>query len=202
MKKLLNTLYVQSQGSYLRQEGETVVVERERAVVARIPIHTLSGIVCFGNVLDFESLSLTATLTNSFSDSFGTGAFSLAFDWIYDDGKLSAERTCKSFLQVRQWISRVCPGSVLGHAVWNGSREGGASSALAAPAAVQKRGATPPNLSASRSRTVRTNARPSKAGLHGASFAEMAYTPRAWTTTTSPSQRPANSARSCRICGR
>lgn len=51
MKKLLNTLYVQSQGSYLRQEGETVVVERERSVVARIPIHTLSGIVCFGNVL-------------------------------------------------------------------------------------------------------------------------------------------------------
>ena len=51
MKKLLNTLYVQSQGSYLRQEGETVVVERERAVVARIPIHTLSGIVCFGNVM-------------------------------------------------------------------------------------------------------------------------------------------------------
>lgn len=51
MKKLLNTLYVQSQGSYLRQEGETVVVERERTIVARIPIHTLSGIVCFGNVL-------------------------------------------------------------------------------------------------------------------------------------------------------
>ena len=51
MKKLLNTLYVQSQGSYLRQEGETIVVERERNVVARIPIHTLSGIVCFGNVL-------------------------------------------------------------------------------------------------------------------------------------------------------
>ena len=51
MKKLLNTLYVQSQGSYLRQEGETVVVERERTVVTRIPIHTLSGIVCFGNVM-------------------------------------------------------------------------------------------------------------------------------------------------------
>ena len=51
MRKLLNTLYVQSQGSYLRQQGETVVVEREQSVVARIPIHTLSGIVCFGNVL-------------------------------------------------------------------------------------------------------------------------------------------------------
>ena len=51
MKKLLNVLYVQTQGTYLRQEGETVVAERERTVVARIPIHTLSGIVCFGNVL-------------------------------------------------------------------------------------------------------------------------------------------------------
>lgn len=113
MKKLLNILYVQTQGSYLRQEGETVVVERERAVVARIPIHTLSGIVCFGNVLDFESLFLKATLTNSFSDSFGTGAFSLVFDGIYDDGKLSAERTCKSFFASSpmdfESLSRVCP---------------------------------------------------------------------------------------------
>ena len=51
MKKLLNILYVQTQGTYLRREGETVVAEREHDVVARIPIHTLSGIVCFGNVL-------------------------------------------------------------------------------------------------------------------------------------------------------
>ena len=51
MKKLLNILYIQTQGMYLRQEGETVVAEKERQVVARIPIHTLSGIVCFGNVL-------------------------------------------------------------------------------------------------------------------------------------------------------
>ena len=51
MKKLLNILYIQTQGMYLRREGETVVAEREREVVARIPIHTLSGIVCFGNVL-------------------------------------------------------------------------------------------------------------------------------------------------------
>jgi CRISPR-associated protein Cas1 len=51
MKKLLNILYVQTQGTYLRREGETVVAERDRAVVARIPIHTLSGIICFGNVL-------------------------------------------------------------------------------------------------------------------------------------------------------
>ena len=51
MRKLLNTLYVSSQGSYLHQEGETVVVEREKQRVLQIPIHTIGGIVCFGNVL-------------------------------------------------------------------------------------------------------------------------------------------------------
>ena len=51
MKKLLNTLYIQTQGMYLRREGETIVAENAQTVVARIPIHTLSGLVCFGNVL-------------------------------------------------------------------------------------------------------------------------------------------------------
>ena len=51
MKKLLNILYVSTQGVYLHQEGETVVAELNREVKLRLPIHTLSGIVCFGNVL-------------------------------------------------------------------------------------------------------------------------------------------------------
>ena len=51
MRKLLNTLYVSSQGSYLQKEGETVVIEREKQRVMQIPIHTIGGIVCFGNVL-------------------------------------------------------------------------------------------------------------------------------------------------------
>jgi CRISPR-associated protein Cas1 len=51
MRKLLNTLYVSSQGSYLLKEGETVVVEREKQKVLQLPIHTIGGIVCFGNVL-------------------------------------------------------------------------------------------------------------------------------------------------------
>lgn len=51
MRKLLNTLYVSSQGSYLHKEGETIVVEREQEKVLQLPIHTLGGIVCFGNVL-------------------------------------------------------------------------------------------------------------------------------------------------------
>src|SRR6056297_1286839 len=51
MKKLLNTLYVTTQGSYLRKEGETVVIEQEREKVMQVPIHTIGTIVCFGNVL-------------------------------------------------------------------------------------------------------------------------------------------------------
>jgi CRISPR-associated protein Cas1 len=50
MRKLLNTLFVTTQGAYLAQEGETVVVRREQEILLRLPIHTLSGIVCFGRV--------------------------------------------------------------------------------------------------------------------------------------------------------
>jgi len=51
MRKLLNTLYVSTQGVYLHRDGETVVAEREQKVAMRLPIHTLQAIVCFGNVL-------------------------------------------------------------------------------------------------------------------------------------------------------
>ncbi|MDR2870293.1 MAG: CRISPR-associated endonuclease Cas1, partial [Deferribacteraceae bacterium] len=39
------------QGSYVRKERETIVVEHEREKVLQVPIHALSGIFCFGNVL-------------------------------------------------------------------------------------------------------------------------------------------------------
>jgi len=51
MKKHLNTLFVTSQGAYLSKEGETVLVKVGKEVRLRVPIHTLGGIVCFGNVL-------------------------------------------------------------------------------------------------------------------------------------------------------
>jgi len=50
MKKHLNTLYVTTQGSYLHKDGETVVVKQEDEIKLRLPIHTLKGIVCFGQV--------------------------------------------------------------------------------------------------------------------------------------------------------
>lgn len=48
---MLNTLYVSSQGSYLRKEGETIVVERDHAKALQLPIHTIGDVVCFGDVL-------------------------------------------------------------------------------------------------------------------------------------------------------
>lgn len=56
MKKLLNTLYVTRQNTYLRKDGETVVVELDKQVLLRLPIHTLNGIVTFGNVMTSPSL--------------------------------------------------------------------------------------------------------------------------------------------------
>jgi len=50
LKQLLNTLYVTTQGAYLAKEGETVAVRVEQETKLRVPIHTLSAIVCFGQV--------------------------------------------------------------------------------------------------------------------------------------------------------
>lgn len=50
MKKYLNTLFVTTQGAYLNKEGETVVVSVEKETRLQVPIHTLGGIICFGQV--------------------------------------------------------------------------------------------------------------------------------------------------------
>ena len=56
MKRLLNTLYVTTQGSYLAREGETILVKVEGEARLRLPIHTLGGVVCFGRVSCSPSL--------------------------------------------------------------------------------------------------------------------------------------------------
>lgn len=47
MKQLLNTLFVTSEDIYLSLDGENVVANREKQVVARYPLHTLRDIVSF-----------------------------------------------------------------------------------------------------------------------------------------------------------
>ena len=41
MRKLQNTLYITTQGSYLHKEWETLVVEQERKKVAQLPVHSI-----------------------------------------------------------------------------------------------------------------------------------------------------------------
>lgn len=51
MREVLNTLYVQTQGSYLRLDHETLKIDVEGKTAAQIPLHHLGGLVVFGNVL-------------------------------------------------------------------------------------------------------------------------------------------------------
>jgi len=50
VKRHQNTLYVTTQGAYLAKDGEAVAVRVQEETRLRIPIHTLGGIVCFGQV--------------------------------------------------------------------------------------------------------------------------------------------------------
>lgn len=48
MKKLLNTLYITSENSYLGLDGENIVVYDDKKEIGRVPLHNLDGIVSFG----------------------------------------------------------------------------------------------------------------------------------------------------------
>lgn len=50
MRKMLNSLYVTSQGAYLFKDRETVCIKVDNEVKMQLPVHTLSSIVCFGQV--------------------------------------------------------------------------------------------------------------------------------------------------------
>jgi CRISPR-associated protein Cas1 len=50
VRRHLNTLYVTTQGAYLNKDSANLVGSVEGADRARVPIHTLGGLVCFGRV--------------------------------------------------------------------------------------------------------------------------------------------------------
>ena len=51
MKKLLNTLYVTTEGAALRKDGENLVAEVDGDERARVPFHMLSSVVIFGGIV-------------------------------------------------------------------------------------------------------------------------------------------------------
>lgn len=50
MKHHLNTLFVTTQGAYVSQYGEALQVKVEDETRLQLPLHTIGGIVCFGQV--------------------------------------------------------------------------------------------------------------------------------------------------------
>ena len=51
MQNLLNTLYVMTPNSYVHLENATIRIDVEREKKLQVPLHHLSSVVCFGNVM-------------------------------------------------------------------------------------------------------------------------------------------------------
>ena len=51
MRKLLNTVYVTTEGAALKKDGENLVAEVEGTERARVPLHMLASVVAFGPIL-------------------------------------------------------------------------------------------------------------------------------------------------------
>ncbi|HQZ01807.1 MAG TPA: type I-C CRISPR-associated endonuclease Cas1c [Thauera sp.] len=51
MRRQLNTVYVTTEGAWLRKDGANIVMEVEGEMRARLPAHMLESLVCFGRVL-------------------------------------------------------------------------------------------------------------------------------------------------------
>lgn len=51
MRRQLNTLYVTTDGAWLRKDGANIVMEVDGEIRARLPVHMLESLVCFGRVM-------------------------------------------------------------------------------------------------------------------------------------------------------
>jgi len=51
MRRQLNTLYVTTEGAWLRKDGANIVMEVEGQVRGRLPAHMLESLVCIGRIL-------------------------------------------------------------------------------------------------------------------------------------------------------
>ena len=50
MKQYLNTLFVTTQGAYVRKQGDAIVVRIEKKDCFRVPMINVGSLVCFGRV--------------------------------------------------------------------------------------------------------------------------------------------------------
>ncbi|QDU72622.1 type I-C CRISPR-associated endonuclease Cas1c [Mucisphaera calidilacus] len=74
MKHHLNTLFVQTDGTWLRKEGQNILVCVDDETKLRVPIHTIGGVVCFGRInASTAVLTLCAEAGVAVSFLSGTG---------------------------------------------------------------------------------------------------------------------------------
>jgi len=74
MKRLLNTLYIFTQGTALHKEGEAILVKYEGEIRQKIPFINLQSIVCFGDIWMSPSLAgacLVRGITISYLSVYG-----------------------------------------------------------------------------------------------------------------------------------
>jgi CRISPR-associated protein Cas1 len=74
VKRVLNTLYVMSQGAYLKKEGEAIAIKVGGEIKLRVPIISIGSVVCFGDSLISPSLMGHCTrcgVTISFMSAYG-----------------------------------------------------------------------------------------------------------------------------------
>jgi CRISP-associated protein Cas1 len=50
MRRQLNTLYATTDGAWLHKDGANIVMEVEKEIRARLPVHMLEGLVCIGRI--------------------------------------------------------------------------------------------------------------------------------------------------------
>lgn len=73
MRTLLNTLYVQTQGAFLRLDHDTVKIEIEGQIKLQVPLHHLGGILLFGDIM-----VTPAVIARCAQDGRGLAWFSLS----------------------------------------------------------------------------------------------------------------------------
>lgn len=72
MKKLLNNLYVTTDGSYVHKERETLIIEQDGEKVFQLPFHSIQNMFCFGRIMVSPDL-MAACGEKGISISFFTG---------------------------------------------------------------------------------------------------------------------------------
>ena len=106
MKKLMNTLYVTSENSYLVLDGENIVIYDDRKELGRVPLHNLYPKYLFLFVSKYPRLIwISGNQPGAYGSLCGQKHFSLLYD---TTGKIPGENHWKSAWKCNSAGATVC----------------------------------------------------------------------------------------------